>query len=246
MSTDKNSKESLVSTGSSDTSGKHLPLREMGANPPAYSGTISRHARRDEISESLLKRSGISPLAVGYTLEKVQHDLVRKVIGNFIKDASSLIREGAGIMLTGEVGVGKTAIASMIGVEAVRCGHSVTMVTHGDVQEAQFNDRPDTDGQSVKGVMLQADLLILDGFGVEFLSDNKFGPIQLESLILKRVKFKRSTILTTRIMPPQMKREAGSLFSVIQEKMVGIVVQGKDMRQKSNEDLMRRLGMKND
>ena len=90
MSTDKNSKESLVSTGSSDTSGKHLPLREMGANPPAYSGTISRHARRDEISESLLKRSGISPLAIGYTLEKVQHDLVRKVIGNFIKDDKTM------------------------------------------------------------------------------------------------------------------------------------------------------------
>jgi DNA replication protein DnaC len=150
-------------------------------------------------------------------------------------------------VIAGNPGVGKSAIAAMIGIEALRQRFSVFMVTHTRLQELRFDDKPvvDADGQSPVSRVSSSDLLILDDFNESFMTDKVFGPAKLETLIAERNRWLRTTIMTTRILPASFKKEPAlkSLFGVMQETMVGLVLGGDDYRAKKNQEMRDRLGI---
>ena len=67
----------------------------------------------------------------------------------------------------------------------------------------------------------------------------------MEKLIAGRNAARKTTIMTTRYSVSDFKKEPSlkSLYGVTQESMVGLVLEGADLRQNRNSELKHKLGL---
>lgn len=222
---------------------KKKSFRSMGSGPDL--SPVTELPRRD-FDSSDFRRTRIAPAYSEAKVELIQDDDIRNVVSKYISDVLEMITTCTGLIFTGPAGVGKSACAAMIGMEAVRCGRSVLLVNHTDLQEWRF-DKPvqDDDGRSHMERVKSCDLLIIDNLNEDCLNDKIFGPAKLEKLISTRNANRKTTIVTTRFSPEEFNKEPllKSLYGVCQETMVGAVLSGTDMRQVRNQEMKRRLGL---
>lgn len=221
-------------------------LRDLGPGPSL--GTVTREQLPPrEIDDADFKHNKIPLIYKQATVAGIQDDKVRPVIDRYLKNLSEMVKSCTGLLIVGKQGVGKSAIASMIAVEAIRNRFSVYVATHTHLQELRFDDHPivNADGQSPIGRINTSDLLVLDDFNESFHTDKVFGPTKLEMLIAERNRWMRTTILTTRLSVDLFKKEAilKSLHGVMQETMVGMNVSGEDLRLRRNQEMKSRLGI---
>lgn len=221
-------------------------LRDLGPGPSLGTVTKEQLPPRD-VDDSDLKHNKIPVAFRDANTEGVQDSKVKDVVVRYLKDLSEMINTCTGLLLVGKQGVGKSAIAAMIAMEALRQRFSVYVATHAHLQELRFDDKPviNADGQSPVHRIHTADLLILDDFNESFLNDKVFGPIKLETLIAERNRWRRTTIMTTRLLNDTFKKEPmlKSLFGLMQETMVGVVLSGEDLRLRRNQEMKNRLGI---
>lgn len=177
----------------------------------------------------------------------VQDESVREIVHKYLARIFEMIRTGTGMKLGGSPGVGKTGIAAIIGMVAVRWGYSVYFVTHTELQELRFQkgfEQDLVDGAPVMERIRKVDLLVLDDFNEDFVGDGKFGPKDLAKLITRRNADGKSTIFTTRITGEQFadpKLSLRNLYDVMKETMPGILVEGRDLREDLGKQAMKRI-----
>lgn len=178
-----------------------------------------------------------------YKLADVQDPTARDYLVRYSNKLAKMIKDGVGLMISGEAGVGKSVAAVILAQEAMTWGFSVLKMAHADMQSAQSDFAIDANGETLKDRVMRADLLVLDGFNEDFIIDTRFGLVHAEQLIARRHEAKRSTILTTRLTSDNFNKtkELKAFLSVMLGNMIGIKMKGDDLRLKRNADLKKSL-----
>ncbi len=104
------------------------------------------------------------------------------------------------LLLMGDAGIGKTHLALAIANQVLDAGHDVVYVS-AQQAFAQLDDLRG-DGQAWLEAMLDADLLILDDLGTEYVMPHTIS--MLYQIVNTRMCAKRPTVYTTNIIQHQM------------------------------------------
>jgi DNA replication protein DnaC len=196
---------------------------------------------RTELDDDDLKLGRIPLSHKHVILDKVQGEEVRELVGKYIKNIDAMLAKPVGLLITGESGVGKSAIASLVAMEARKRRKSTWRLTFSDVQKIH-KDRMflyRNDGQSAEDRIQSVELLIFDDFNEDFVKDLIFGPRKLESCIKSRIQARKATILTTRLTADMFKADSSlkSLYTAMQDGMVGLTVEGENLCQQKHQQL---------
>ena len=114
-------------------------------------------------------------------------------VENYINNFEEFMNKNIGLMLTGEVGNGKTFIASIIANELIERNYTVVMshITKTLNLVSQY------DNEEMLDRLTKCDLLILDDFGAN--RDTEYQNEQLNKLIDSRYSVKKPLIITTNL-----------------------------------------------
>ncbi len=114
----------------------------------------------------------------------------------FVRDFG---RDGSGLFIYGNVGVGKTFLSRCIAGELLRMGHSVLYITAYDLFDSlrtyTFEDR--RAGRETHDLIFDSDLLIIDDLGTEL--SNTFVASQLFLIVNERILRQKQTIISTNL-----------------------------------------------
>lgn len=189
---------------------------------------------RRRLTEADLRRVNIGKQFWGARSDLIQSPDVRELVLRYRKNISQMVIAGSGLLFSGEPGVGKTSAAVCCQKEAVSAGLTTYFVTHPELRGLRFEKKDSLFGNGQDGITVRkrietANLLVLDGINEPFFTDNGFGPLQLEELLMSRTSEKLATIMTTRSATFR-KESYAALLDVVSHCMVPIPVTGKNMR----------------
>ena len=220
-------------------------LRDLGPGPK-LGVVLKSELPNIEFTPSHFKLTGIPPSYAQCMVSGIQDKKAQEITQKYLHKIKEMLSKNVGLVICGGPGTGKSAIANMIAIEASKNRHSVHRITHARLRALQFEKNPpiNNDGQSEMDRVNSVDLVVLDDFNEEFLVDTVFGPIQLERLISERAGNMKTTIWTTRLSAGVIANDSSlkTLMSVIQGAMVGLVINGEDLRVKKNQKLKEILG----
>ena len=201
---------------------------------------------RRRINKKDLLRINLGQAFWGARTDLIQEQEVRDIVLRYRKNIVEMAKTGSGLLLSGNPGVGKTSVAACVIKEAVSAGLSSYFVTHAELKELRFEKKETlfgdgSDGISVRKKIDTAQLLVIDGFNEPFFTDNAFGPIQLEELLIRRSSNKLVTIMTTRSVATWKQENYSGLLDLVTQCMCSVPMMGKNMRDLVREKLQRRV-----
>jgi DNA replication protein DnaC len=201
---------------------------------------------RRKVTHADLARVSLGKEFWGARTDRIQMESVRDLVLRYRKNIREMISTGSGLMFSGPPGVGKTAAAACVLKEAISAGYGAYFVTHSELKDLRFEKHPSLFGSGSDGVTVRrkidtAQLLVLDGFNDPFFTDNVFGPLQLEELLVRRNSQKLSTLMTARSASTLKQEKFSDLLDVISQSMFSVPMSGKNMRDADRAKLVRRV-----
>ncbi len=172
------------------------------------------------------------------TVQDVPEDL-RDIVNRYLVNTDAMMKRGAGLLLMGDPGVGKTGIAALISKEARARGYTCYFTTIWELRECVKNRIDFETGMSVLGRCRDVHVLTLDGLDLTDKKDWNFDVHTIEELIRFRAAQRRVTIITTRLGPDVLDAEMPALLTATQGCMVALRVTGPNMRDKRDLELNR-------
>ena len=161
----------------------------------------------------------------------------RAPVRNYLLKFEEMAERGAGLLLWGNSGVGKTAIAALVAKEARTRGFSAFFTSIFDLREA-LRSRQMFDGESsVLSRCREVDVLVLDNIQLADLSELYVNLRFIEELVVSRGSHLKITILTTRIAREVLTSDHGLFLETIEGYLVAMKVDGPDLRMKRSDDL---------
>ena len=166
-----------------------------------------RKAREARDRIEAMRRQGLADdLYLGYTFadDDRRDEKASRIARRYVTEFDQFTAHNIGLMLYGEVGVGKSFLAGCIANALIDHGNYVLMSTVQNlVAEAgkDFNE----DREEVFREIAGARLLILDDFGVE--RNTEYMTEQTYEIINARYKAKKPLIITTNLSPALMEQE---------------------------------------
>lgn len=136
------------------------------------------------------------PQAKGQTNREYMESVGRYLFG-WCRDFS---KQGGNIILMGNPGTGKTFLINCVTKELLDRGHSVIYLTSTDLFESlgrSMRDKEDTEEQELAQAIMEAELLVIDDLGTEFI--NSFTTSRLFYIINQRMVMKKSVIISTNL-----------------------------------------------
>ena len=178
----------------------------------------------DNIDFSFYNQSGLSINGINYR----QH--MEEMIKDFKNLVSGMNEKSFNLMLIGPTGTGKTFLARCMGALAIKNNKSVLYV---NVNEYLNSLKPDYDGEPLKRYAIACDLFILDDLGTERMTD--YTNTELNYIIDKRLNDKKSTIITTNLVPDQIEDiYLSSTYSRLVNAFEHCYLVGDDLRRLKN------------
>lgn len=160
--------------------------------------------RRTQISEILEHLRSIG--AADMPTETIRKDDGRSrrntnIVTHYVSKFETIKEQNMGLMLYGDVGCGKTFLASCIMNALLEKGCYVWMTSVRAIQAAIDNNRGEQRSYVLRQIR-SADLLVLDDYGTERGSDYMIERVY--EVINERYKVKKPLILTTNLDPRDM------------------------------------------
>jgi DNA replication protein DnaC len=162
-------------------------------------------------------------------------------VSRYADSVDEMIREGAGLLLYGPAGVGKSGAAAALAKVARSHRHPVYFVAVGDLQECTRSKIPFDEDQSVLGRCDSVDLLILDDLTELDIKDPVFGARMLDRLLRTRTAERRSTIITTQLDLVQLWALLPQAMERLGPRCVFLAVTGPNLRLEETQALRTRL-----
>lgn len=162
-------------------------------------------------------------------------------IHNYGTKIGEMLRDGLGFVFYGPAGVGKTGAAAVLAKIAKCYGHSVLFVTISDLRELARSRIDFDDKQSMNDRSRDVELLILDNLRMEDAKETIVNAASLEALLEHRGTWKRSTIITTRMMDGELTKAFSGLMEKARATCAFLPIQGENLRDKAEKELEQRL-----
>lgn len=159
----------------------------------------------------------------------------RPTVENYLTRFEEMAEKGAGLILLGEPGVGKTGIAVLVAKEARKRGFSVFFTTIYELRESLRSRIGFDEEQSMLDRCRDVDVLVLDGFDEADLTEPYVNLRSVQDLLASRGSKLRVSIFTTRLGRAHSKMQG--FFDALSTSMVPLHVDGPDLRQRRGEEL---------
>ena len=158
---------------------------------------------------------------------------MEKSIRGIIDDLKNMDNKPFNYLFVGVPGTGKTFLARCIGAEALKRQKSVLYLNAVEYIDSL---KPDYEGANLKKYAILADLFILDDLGTEYSSD--FSKTEINYIIDKRLNDKKSTVITTNLIPDVQKaRYLSPMCSRLDNLYKSFYLSGEDLRRLKNANI---------
>lgn len=183
-----------------------------------------------------LERSSIPKEHWMAVLDRIPGE-ARKAINNYLDPKSGLIDEGAGLLLSGDPGVGKTSAACVVAKVCRARGKTVFFITPPELREANKAKSNFEDDLSIVQRCRSVDLLILDQWDDADLKDYYIGAKFVADLL----RYRRSRQLPTIITSRYSSFGDDEIASASVGYLVPVTLEGPDQRQGKAEELAKKV-----
>jgi len=132
---------------------------------------------------------------------KVQNvsEAVREKVETYLRNVDEAVANGAGLVIYGSKGVGKTAIAALAAKEARSRGYTALFVRIWELRE-MIRSRMEFDmDSSMAERAREVDVLVLDDLRPEDAGEKFFTLSEITEMVRYRASRRRVTIITTRL-----------------------------------------------
>lgn len=201
---------------------------------------LLKQQEENRLYNGRISSSGIPIRFIGGTLDNYDpssNDKALKVATEYVKDFAGRIKTGRGLMMIGEVGRGKTRLATTIAIEAMRQRYTaryVTTVSLLDRIKETFAQGSRESEEDVINGFTQCNFLVLDDFGKE--NPTQWSEERIFRIIDERYAKCRPIIITTNIGIDDIKTRypwsGEAIVSRLYETCTGIMLTGPDKRRK--------------
>jgi len=164
---------------------------------------------------------------------------VNDVVRRYLINIDEMIQRGAGLFITGDSGVGKSSVASLVCKEARARGYTAYFTPVWELRECVKARVMFEETTSVLDRCKQVHVLVLDGLAIDDAKDYNLGARRIEELLSFRGAQRLVSIVTTRVSQIELRETYGSLISSVQGCMVFLPIVGADRREEQNEELSR-------
>lgn len=160
-------------------------------------------------------------------------DQVSKYTDNIVE----FYRQGMGLYLSGDVGVGKTMVLNLVLKHLVHQGYTCFATTFSQMIEMYTAGWTDKDEKHwFQRKFLDSQFLLLDDVGKERDTKIALNETTFDSVLRKRVSEGRPTFITTNLDANAVRQGYGaSILSLIGEQSVEEVITGEDYRPQANK-----------
>jgi len=162
-------------------------------------------------------------------------DSVRSVIQNYCEKFDTMAEKGAGLLLWGNDGVGKSGTAVCIAKEGRARGYTTLFTTAAELREAVQERRAFDDTQSMLARAQEVDVLVLDNLRDVDLKLAFNNQTRIEDLMIGRGAQRKITIATTRISFAELASDHESFVRSTSGSVVPLEVTGPDLNEKRSE-----------
>lgn len=160
---------------------------------------------------------------------------VRPTVQNYCEHFDTMAEKGAGLLLWGQEGVGKSGIGAVVAKEARARGYTVFFTSIVELREAVRERRPFDESFSTLERCREVDFLVLDNLQESDVSESFVNLTTVEDLMVGRGTKLKCSILTTRIPFPELAARHESFVRTVSGYMVPMHVDGPDLRERRGE-----------
>lgn len=148
------------------------------------------------------------------------------------KYISTLVKHSKGIFFLGNNGTGKTYLMNCIMKEGIKKNFKVKVVSlNGILEKFTAGWYDEKEKANFQKDILEVDLLGIDDIGKEIRNKSGLSEMVFDNMIRYRVQRKKTTILTSNMLPKEIREVYGdSLASLFNEFVELIKVDGEDFR----------------
>jgi DNA replication protein DnaC len=164
---------------------------------------------------------------------------VREVVTRYLVHTDQMIERGAGMLLSGPAGVGKSGAAALVCKEARSRGYTTFFIGIWELRESMRAKIMFDGDVSMLDRCREVDVLVLDGLRPEDSGERFFGARDIEELVVTRGVRKKVTVVTTRLNAPDIGRHFPGFLEAAQGCLVYVPMSGLDLRQSRSEELRR-------
>lgn len=158
---------------------------------------------------------------------------VQGPVNNFLRMMETMKNEGAGLLLMGGPGVGKTTVASLVLKRGRELGWSGLFSSVSHLRE-DLRGRREFDGdRTMLARCREVDVLVLDDLSMADARDMWFGARHVEELLAARKAARLITVITTRMSKDAMRGEPNmnSLLATATGSLIDILITGRNYQE---------------
>lgn len=179
-----------------------------------------------EITPDDMRRIGVGERFWDVTLDQIPDTAAYKhKLKTYVDRVTECVREGVGLLLFGDLRMGKTSAAVIVAKAVVAHGGTAYMIRADEIQNAVMDKESFDEDPTVSERLTEVDLLIIDDLGQEHSKD--FGRALLENVVRQRYDNKMPLIVTTNVPANLLEEKYGqAVFKVMRSMMLAVPVDG--------------------
>jgi hypothetical protein len=154
---------------------------------------------------------------------------VRDSLSRYLFRLDENVSRGTGLLVTGDVGVGKTSIASLVAKEVRSRGYTVYFTTVWELAVTVRSRVMFEDNVSVLDRAKDVDLLVLDDLSKDDARDPLFGLRGIEGLLVYRAGHNKPTVITSKESSVDLEKHFRSVLDM-SDSRVALEVRGPNLK----------------
>lgn len=163
-------------------------------------------------------------------------DTIVEQVAKYGQKHREFVSQGVGLFFPGEIGTGKTMVATLTLKEFVKLGYTCYATTFANTIEmftAGWKSREEQ--RWFQDKFVGSEVVLLDDVGRELRNKSRLSETTFDNILRTRVQYGRPTYITTNLTPEELEEGYGAgVLSLLKENSIYWHFKGGDFRPKAN------------